>query len=96
MSLWFEHYTYNIPGVPQVGVCPHKKAHCNDLHRHFPRVNNEEDEIDWIDVIGDQIDLLIEGKEQTVDHNDEEDEAVEPGIHRDNLNDLITEWIRYR
>lgn len=63
--------TYNIPRISKVGVRSHEKAHSNDLHGHFPGVDNEEDEVNNIDVVRDKIDFLVQGEEKTVDEDDE-------------------------
>lgn len=74
----------------------HKESHSNNLHGHFPCIDDEEDEIDGVDVLGDHVDFLIQGKEQTVDQDDKQDEAIEPGVDRYNLDDLVSEGVRNR
>jgi len=49
----------------------HEESHCNDLHCHFPGVNNEKDEINDVDIIGDNFNFFIEGQEEAVNENDE-------------------------
>ena len=74
----------------------HEKSHGNDLHGHFPSVNDEEYEIDYIDIIGNKIDFFVESKEEAVDENDEEDKSIEPGVNVNYLNDFVSKWISDR
>ena len=59
----------------------HEESHSNNLHRHFPCIDEQEDEINSINVFCNSIDLLVEGEERTVYKNDEQNESVEPGVN---------------
>ena len=74
----------------------HEKSHSNNLHTHFPCVDEQEDEINCVNVLCDGVDLLIEGQEGTVNKNNKQDKSVEPWVDRHDLNDLVTEWICHR
>ena len=41
----------------------HEEAHSNDFHGHFPGVDDEKDEIDGLNVVGDNIDFFIKSEE---------------------------------
>ena len=73
----------------------HYKAHGDDLENHFQGVDNQENEINNFHVIRDEIDLFIGGKHQTIEHNDEQDEAIEAWVDRYDLNDLVPERVRH-
>ena len=85
--------TYDIPRVSKIRVRSHEEAHSNDFHGHFPCVDDQEHEIDGLDVLGDHFDLFVQGKEQTVDQDNKQDESVEPRVDRHNLDDLVSEWV---
>lgn len=77
-------------------MCSHKKAHCDDFQDHLHGVNYEEDKINGNVVFGNTINLLVQGQEDAVNHNNEQDESIEPRVDSDQLNDLVPEWIGYR
>lgn len=85
--------TYNIPGVPQVRVCPHKEPHRDDFHCHFPCVDYQKHKVDRLNVFRDWVDFLIEGEEHAVNQYDEQNESVEPGINWHDLNNLVSKRI---
>ena len=64
-----EYLTYNIPGVSEIRIGPHDKAHCNDFKDHFTCVNNKKDEIDLFHILGDNIYFLVQGQEETIENN---------------------------
>ena len=69
----------------------HDEAHCNDLWRHFPSIDNQEHKINDFNVIGNNIHFFIQSKEETIDQNDKENEAIEPRVYWYNLNDLVSD-----
>lgn len=71
----------------------HEESHCNDLHCHFPGINNEKDKINDVDIIGDNFDFFIESQEEAVNENDEKDKSIEPGVNGNYLNNLVSKWI---
>lgn len=77
-------------------MCSHKKAHCDDFQDHLHGINQEEDEINGGVVFGNTINLLVQGQEDAVNHNDEQDKSIEPRVNSDQLNDLVPEWIGNR
>ena len=85
--------TYNIPRVSQITVLTHDEAHSNDLHRHFTGVDKQEDKVDSFDIVSNGIHFLVQCKEYTVHHNNQEDESVEHRVDRYNLDNLISEWV---
>ena len=89
-------YTYNIPRVPQVRVISHEKAHSNNLHRHFPCVDEQEDEINGFNVVRDSVHLLVQGKEETVDKNNKENKSIEHWVNSDDLDNFVSEGVGYR
>lgn len=56
----------------------HEESHSNNFHRHFPCVDNKENEINSFDVVCNSINFLIQGKETTINHNDRQNEAIKP------------------
>ena len=59
-------------------MCSHEEAHSNDLHRHFPCIDDKENEIDGLNIVCYNVNFLVKCEEQTVNQNDEQDEAIEP------------------
>ena len=74
----------------------HEESHCDDFQDHLHGVNKQEDEIDGSIVFGDTIYLLVESQEEAVNHNNKQDESIEPGIDSNQLDDLVSEGVGYR
>jgi hypothetical protein len=77
-------------------VRSHEETHGNDLQEHLSGVDEQEDKVDGSIVLGDTVHLLVERQEEAVNHNDDQDEPIEPGVDSHNLNDLVSEWIGHR
>lgn len=72
----------------------HEESHGNNFEDHFRSVDLEEDKIDHSVVFSYHVHFHIEGEEDTIDHDDEEDELIEPWIYYHQLDDLVSKRIR--
>jgi len=77
-------------------MSPHKESHRNDLHDHFCGINEQEHKIDGLTISCNLIYFLVQSQEEAIDHNDEQDEPIEPRVDGNKLDDLVSEWVGYR
>jgi len=59
---------------------PHEEAHCNNFEHHFGCVDKKKEKIDDFIVLGNEVDFLIKGQKETIDHNNEQNESIEPWV----------------
>ena len=71
----------------------HEESHCNDFQDHLHAVNQKENEINGSIVLGNTINFLVQGQEEAVNHNNEQDKSIEPRVDRYQLDDFVSEWV---
>jgi hypothetical protein len=76
-------------------VCSHNEAHRYDFEHHLHRIDDQENEIDSITVLCDAVDLFVNGKEEAIYNNNNQNKSIEPRIDCDNLDHPVSEWIRH-
>lgn len=74
----------------------HEESHGNNFEDHFHSVDLKEDKIDHFIVFSYHVHFHIEGEEDTIDHDNEKDELIEPWIDNHKLDDLVSKRIRNR
>lgn len=77
-------------------MSPHEKSHGNNFQDHLHCVYDQKDEIDGSIIFGNTVHLLVEGEEEAVYHDHEQDESIEPGVDGNQLDDLVSEWVGHR